>query len=119
MEAGGGEELDGGDAADVAPVRTVGGRRKACVVVGERFGRRELGAVCEDDVVLCEAFFSEREGGDNKDRSRAEAEKKYGAVGRGEAGEGAVEGLLEEVKVADDGERWRARGEIRLVGVFV
>lgn len=81
-ETGGGEELDGGDTADITPVRAVGGGGECGVVVGERLGGGEPGAVGEGDIVLGEAFFEEREGGDE--------------------GEGAVEGLLEEVEVAED-----------------
>ena len=57
MDAVGGEELDDSDAAEVAPVGTVGGPDEGGIVEVDVFPRDEAGAVGEDDVVLGEAFF--------------------------------------------------------------
>lgn len=46
-----GEELEGGEAAEIAPVGSVAGGSKGGVMVGEVLAGGEFGAVCEDEVV--------------------------------------------------------------------
>ena len=89
-----GEGLDGGDAAEVAPVGSIVGYGKGDVVVGRVFPGGKTGTVGEGDVVLREALFGGRRGGDEDDRAGAEAEEEDGTVAVGEAGEVLGEGLL-------------------------
>jgi hypothetical protein len=59
-----------------------------------------------------EALAGDGRGGDEDDRLGAEPEVEEAgavAVAGGQRGEGAVQRLLEEVEVAEDGERRRAR----------
>lgn len=107
-EAGGGEDLEGGDAAKVAPVGAVGRPYKSGVVVAEVLSGEESGAVEEGGVVLSEAGFGGGGGGDDEGGAGAEAEGEDGAVASGEGGEGLVEGFFEEVEVAEERERGRA-----------
>lgn len=83
---------------------SIGRPGKAGVVVAEVLAGKEAGAVREDDVILVEALLGRGGGGDDKDATGAELEEEDGAVAAGDGGEGAVEGLLEEVEVAEDGE---------------
>ena len=110
VDAVGGEDLDGRDAADVAPVGPVVGGADDGVVVCEVFSGGEVDAVGEGDVVLGEAFLSEGKGGDDEDGAGAEAEEEdaVGAVTGREAAECLVERLLEVVEVANDWKRGRA-----------
>lgn len=57
VEAVGGEDVEGGDAAEVTPVLAIGGGPQGCVVVEDVFSGEEAGAVGEDDVVFGEAFL--------------------------------------------------------------
>lgn len=104
LEAVGGEELEGGDAAEVSPVVTIGGPGEAGVVVGHDSPRHQARAVGEDDVVFGEAFLGGRGGRDDDGGTGAESEEENGAVAVGNSGESLVERSLEEVEVADDGE---------------
>lgn len=88
----------------------VGSRSEAGVVVADVLAQEEPGAVGEDDVVPGEAFLSERPRRDDDEVTGTDAKGDDGAVGLGEDEEGTVDGLLEVVEVADDGERrwaWR------------
>ena len=53
----GGEDLDSGDAAEVAVVVAVGCPHHNGVVVAEVFSHEQAGPVGEDDVVFGEAFL--------------------------------------------------------------
>lgn len=66
--------------------------------------REDTWAVGEDDVVLGEGLVNESRGGNDNDITDAEFEGEDRAVGLGEAVERAVEGLVEEMEVADDRE---------------
>ena len=59
-----GEYFQGGESPEVAPVGTVGGGAEVCVVVGEVFDSDHRRSVSKSDVILGEAFFSRRGGGD-------------------------------------------------------
>lgn len=103
IELCGGEELRGGYAAEVAPVRAVRSGDEGGEVVGKALGAGKKGAVGEGEVVLGEALVGGGGGGDEEGRAGAEAEEERGVVAEGgEAGEGAVEGEGEEVEMADD-----------------
>lgn len=64
VEAVGGEDLDAGDPAKVAPVVAVWCPTNTCVVVAKNLASEEAWAVGKDDVVLGETFFSSRRRGD-------------------------------------------------------
>lgn len=70
----------------------------------------EVGAVGEDEVVFGEAFVGRGGGGDEEDAAGAEVEEDDGAVAGGEGGKGAVEGLFEEVEVAEEREAEKGGG---------
>ena len=53
------EDIEGDDAADVAPVVAVGGNRHGGVVVADVFSGEERRPVREDDVVFGEAFLDD------------------------------------------------------------
>lgn len=94
------EYLDGGNAAEVAPVGPVAGRPQRGVAVGEVARRGEPGAVGEGDVVVSQALLGDRGVGDVEHGAGGEVEEEHRAVRRREAGQSAVERLLEEVEVA-------------------
>lgn len=64
-----GEEFEGGDAAQVAPVVAVGGGSKGGVIVEDVFAGEEAGPVGEGDVVFGEAVLEEGVGGDDDDEA--------------------------------------------------
>ena len=109
LEAAGGEDLDGADAAEVPPVVAVRGGGDGGVVVAEVLARDEAGPVGEDDVVLGESFLHGGGGREDDEAAGPEAEGDDAAVLVREAAEGAVERGSQEVEVADDGERGWAR----------
>lgn len=74
------------------------------VVVAEVLGGEHERTVGEDDVVVGEAFFDSGGGGDDEDWAGAEEEVKDVAMLLGELGEVLVDGCLEKVEVAKDGE---------------
>lgn len=74
------------------------------MVVAEEFSDEEAGPVGEDGVVCGEAVSRGGGGGDEEDAAGAEVEEDDGAVAAGEGCEGAVEGRVEEVEVAEEGE---------------
>ncbi|KAJ0979199.1 hypothetical protein J5N97_014673 [Dioscorea zingiberensis] len=80
VEPRGGEEVNGDNAADVAPMGALGGGAEGGVVVGEEALGVELWTVGEDDVELGEALGGDGEGGDDKDSARAEVEEHDGAM---------------------------------------
>lgn len=88
---------------------TIGGPHDRGVVVAEVFSGEEVWAVGEGKVVFGEAFDGGSGGGDEEDGAGAEAEEEDGTVARGEGTEGAVDGVFEEVEVADDREGNEAR----------
>lgn len=104
VEAVRGEDLQGHDPPQVPPVVPVRRPNQARVVVADVLAEEEAGAVGEDDVVLGEAFLGGGGGGYDQDAAGAELEEEDGAVAVRDGGEGAVEGLPEEVEVAEDGE---------------
>lgn len=65
----GGEDFEGGDAAEAPPVVAVGGPGEGGVVVAQVFSGEEARAVGEDDVVFGETFFSGGGRGDQEDRT--------------------------------------------------
>jgi len=69
VDAVGGEEFEGGDAAEVAPVVTVGGGAEGGVVVEDVFAGEEAGAVGEGEVVFGEAVLEKGVGGDDDDEA--------------------------------------------------
>ena len=79
VEAGGGEDLDRGEAAEVAPVVAVRGEGDGGVVVANVLGRDEPGPVGENDVVFREAVLDGGRGGDDHDEPVAETEGEDGA----------------------------------------
>lgn len=68
-----GEDLGGGDAAEIAPVVAIGGGRDCGVVVADVLAEKKVGAVCKDSVVPSEAFFSQRLRGDEEEVADTEA----------------------------------------------
>lgn len=102
--------MDGSDAAEFAPERTMGRPAKGCAAVADDFGGEDDGAASKGEVVDRETLLGCCSGGDKEDAAGAETEEGYGADGGGYGFECAVEGGMdEEVKVADEGERRRAR----------
>lgn len=74
------------------------------------------GAVGERDVVLSTAFFGCLGRRDDNHSAVAEAEREDGAVRLGEGVEGSVEGVFQDVEVAQDGDgRWAGRKVFRLL----
>lgn len=63
----GGEELDGGDAAKVAPVGPIASAAEGGVVVAYVLQGGEAGTVGEGDVVLREALVNGGRGRDDED----------------------------------------------------
>lgn len=111
LEAVGGEDLEGGDPAKVAPVVAVGGPDEGGVVVAQVFAGQEAGTVGEDDVVLlCEAFLGGGRRGDDEDGAGSQSEEDDGAVAGGDGGQGSVEGFFEEVEVAEEWQGWERGG---------
>lgn len=98
----GGEDLEGGEFPEIAPEIAVGRPGEAGEAVAEVLAGEEAGAVGENDVVFGETLLRRGGGGDDEDAAESEAEEEDGAVALGESGEGAVEGLFEEVEVTDD-----------------
>lgn len=98
-----GEDLEGGDAAEVAPVGAIGGGNEGVELVAEVLVEEERGPVGEGDVIDGEAFLGGGGGGDEENGARAKSEEEERAMAGRDGGEGLVEGLAEEVEVADDG----------------
>ena len=98
-----GEDVDGGDAAEVAPVVTVGGGTQSGIVVEDVLSGEELRPVGQYDVVLGEALLDQGRRGHHHDEAVTEPEGEYVSVGSGESREGSVHGWLEVVEVANDG----------------
>lgn len=74
------------------------------------------GAVGERDIVLSTAFFGCLGRRDDNHSAVAEAEREDGAVRLGEGVEGSVEGVFQDVEVAQDGDgRWAGRKVFRLL----
>lgn len=107
-----GEELGDGDAADVAPVGPVIGGAHGGPVVGEDPAGRQLRPVGERGVARAEALLGGGGGGHDDHAAGPEAQLEDGAVAGGESRERAVEGLLEEVQVADERESGRPRRRV-------
>ena len=105
------ERVHGGEAAELAPERAVVAHADGGAVLGEQAPRVEPRAARQRDVVGGEALAGDGRGGDEDDRLGAEPEEEAGAgaVAGGQRGEAAVQRRLEEVEVAQDGERRRAR----------
>ena len=106
------ERVHGGEAAELAPERAVVAHADGGAVVGEEPPRCEPRAARQRDVVGGEALVGDGRGGDEDNRLGAEPEVEEagaGAIAGGQRGEAAVQRLLEEVEVAGDGERRRAR----------
>ena len=80
MDAGGGENLEGGDSPEVSPVVSVVSPGHAGVVVADVLSGQELGAVGENDVVLGQAFFGGRRGRNKDGVARAQLKENNGAV---------------------------------------
>lgn len=80
MEAGGGEQLGGGDAAEVPPVVAVGSEADGGAAVSEDAGGEGVGAVGEYGVVSGEAVLGGGGRGDDDDAEPAEVELHHGAV---------------------------------------
>lgn len=90
----------------------VGRPREAGIVVTQVLPGKEPRAVGKGYVVLGEAFLCGGGGGDDEDATGTELEEEDRAEGGGEGREGEVERLLEEVEMAEEGERWeRGRRE--------
>lgn len=89
---------------------TVRRPRNTRVVVAQVFPSEEAGAVCEDDIVLRQAFLGCRRGGYDEDLAGAKMEEEDRAMALRDGGEGTVEGLLQEVEVAEDGDRREGTG---------
>ena len=79
VEAGGGEDLDRGEAAEVAPIVAVGGEDDGAEVVANVLARDELGPVGENDVIFRETLLNSGRGGDHHHEPVAEAEGEDGA----------------------------------------
>ena len=106
MDALRGENVEGGDAAEVAPEIAVGAGSDGAVVVEDVLSGEGAGSVGQGDVVFGETFL---EGGGRRNddgETRTEPEGEDVAVRLGHALEEAVEGALEEIEVADYGKRW-------------
>lgn len=90
-----GEDVDGGDAAEIAPIGpVVSTTNTSNVIIVDLLRRGEVGAVGKSDVVGREALVGDGGRGDDEDRAGTEAKEDNGTVAVGESGEGAVEGLL-------------------------
>ena len=64
VETGGGEDLDGGNTANITPVVAVRGERNGGVVVGYVFVGKELGSVRKNYIKLGEEFLGNGGRGD-------------------------------------------------------
>lgn len=108
------QELQRRNPAEISPVVAVGGPGEAGVVVTEISAVEEIGPVREDDVILLgQAFLRERWRRDEENGPGAQAEEEGRPVSPRHVGEAPVEGPLEEVDVADQGEgRKRAGREV-------
>ncbi|ONK64791.1 uncharacterized protein A4U43_C07F29960 [Asparagus officinalis] len=94
VEAVGGEDLDRGDAAQVAPVGAVVGGTDGGVAVGAVLGGGRLGPVGEREVCVAgEALVGEGGGGDDEDGAGPEAEEEGGARGGTKCGRGSGGGV--------------------------
>lgn len=82
----------------------IGGPGKGGVVLSKVFSGKQLWTVGKSDVVFGEAFRSCRRRGHNNDRAGAKLEVCDGAIFVGQFGKCSVEGFLEEVEMAYDGE---------------
>ena len=71
-----------------------------------------MGAVGESNIVGREALLGDRGRGDNEDRVGAKMEEEKRAITISNSSEGTVEGILEQIKVTYEGERWRAWREV-------
>lgn len=112
----GGEELRGGNAAEVAPVGPVAGGAESGVVVGQVLRRRQVGAVGKGDVVGGEALLGGGSRGDNENLVGAKTEEEDRTMAVGKADECAVEWLLQEMEMTNEGKGRRARWESFLLG---
>lgn len=92
------------ETSEYSPALVVKGEYDGGVVVAEVLAGEHERAVGEHDVVVGETFFGCGGGGDDEDWAGAEKEVKDMAVLLVELGEGLVDGRLEKVKVAEDGE---------------
>lgn len=107
------EDLDGTDPAKIPPVIAVRRPRDGGVVMPKVFSCEQLRPVGEDGVVFSKALLRNFRRGDEKNRARAELEEEDRAVTSRDFGKSAVEGLFEEVEMADYGEGERmSRGVI-------
>lgn len=79
-EAAGSEQVDGGDAAKVAPEGSVGGPDDGGEVIAEDLAGEGAGAVGEGGVVDGEALFGGGRSGDEEYGAVAEAEEDDGAL---------------------------------------
>lgn len=90
---------------------TVRRPRNTRAVVAQAFPSEEVGAVCEDDIVLRRAFLGCRRGGYDEDPAGAKMEQEDRAMALRDGGEGTVEGRLHEVEMAEDGDRRKGTGQ--------
>lgn len=74
------EDVDGDDAAEVAPVVAVGGNGDGGVVVPYILAGEEVRAVGQDDVVLGEAFLHRERRRNDDDKTGAEPEGENRAI---------------------------------------
>jgi hypothetical protein len=104
-----GEQLHGGNGAEVAQVRAV--VRRGEQVAGEHeLAGGEAGPVGEDHVVLREALPGGLRGGDHHGAAGAEAQGEDRAEARGEAAQRGVDGSIDEVEMAEERDgRWGRR----------
>lgn len=105
LEPVGGQDFNGGDSAEAAPVVPIRGPHEIRVVVPEALGYEETGAVGEHDVVLGQAFFGCGRGRHHENRPGAEPEKHNRTVPVRDVGESPVDGFVQEVEMADEWER--------------
>ena len=96
--------MKGGETPVTPPASGEGRKHKGREVITQIFGGKNAGTVGEDDVILGEALLGGGRGGDDEDWAGAEEEVKDVAMLLGELGEVLVDGCLEKVEVAKDGE---------------
>lgn len=108
LEAGGGEDLGGGEAAEVPPVISIRSESDSGVIVSENPAGNGIRPVGEDGVVSGEALLGCGGRGDDDDGEAAEVKLHHGAVLLGESLQGEVRRRFEEVEVAAYWQRRRA-----------
>lgn len=108
LKAMGGQDFNGGDSAEIAPVVPIGRPYEIRVVVSEPLGYNETRAICKDDVVFGQTFFDRGRRRHHENFAWPEPEKHNWTVAIWDIRQSPVDGFLQEMEMADDW-KWRER----------